>query len=184
MPAQTIKPPVAVTGGAAGIGYAMARAFGEVGYPIALIDIDGSKAERSAAAIAAETGVKAFGVGADVADSTACPSSLSHPGPDESFTACDIALFTKKEEKGVFPDSAFGSVCLQSATLLAPHDVPARPRRSRWCLHSHTRNLKRNPVVFRPRAARTDDGARRPWETPRSSRCRRTEPIAPWGYPC
>ena len=62
--------------------------------------------------------------------------------------------------------------------------MPASPRRSRWRLHRHTRTLKRNPAVFRPRAARTDDGTRRPVETPRSFRCRRAEPIAPRGCPC
>ncbi len=47
----------------------------------------------------------------------------------------------------------------------------------------HTRTLKRILSVFRPRAARTGDGARRPVETPRSFRRRWAEPIAPRGCP-
>ncbi len=60
----------------------------------------------------------------------------------------------------------------------------ASPWRSWWRLHRHTRTLKRIPAVFRPRAARSDDGARRLVETPRSFRCRRAEPIAPRRCPC
>ena len=81
-------------------------------------------------------------------------------------------LFTAKEAR-CFPETAFGFVCLPSARLSARHEVPAGPWRSRWRLHRHTRTLKRNPAVFRPRATRTDDGARRLVETPRSFRCRR-----------
>ena len=89
-----------------------------------------------------------------------------------SFAVGGDALFTAKEAR-CFPETAFGFVCLPSATFLARREVPANPWRSRWRLHRHTRTLKRNPAVFRPQAARTDDGARRPVETPRSFRCRR-----------
>ena len=99
------------------------------------------------------------------------------------FAAGGDALFTAKKAS-CFPETALGFVCLPSATLLARQEVPARPWRSRRRLHRHTRTLERNPAVFRPRAARTDDGAHRPVETPRSLRCRRAEPIAPRGCPC
>jgi NAD(P)-dependent dehydrogenase (short-subunit alcohol dehydrogenase family) len=69
MPVQTTKPPVAITGSGTGIGHAMARAFAEAGHPIAIIDIDGGKAEHAAAAVADETGVETIGIRADVADS-------------------------------------------------------------------------------------------------------------------
>ena len=45
-------------------------------------------------------------------------------------------------------------------------------------------NPQTEPAVFRPRAARIDDEARRPVETLRSFRCRWAEPIAPQGCPC
>ncbi len=99
------------------------------------------------------------------------------------FAAAGDALFIVTEAR-CFPESAFEFVCLPSATLLARQEVPANSWRSRWRFHRHTRTLKRNPAVFRPRAARTDDEARRPVETPRSLRCRRAELIVPRGCPC
>ena len=99
------------------------------------------------------------------------------------FAAGGDALFTAKEER-CFPETAVGFVCLPSAILLARQEVPASPRRFRWRLRRHSRTAKRNPAVFRPRAARSDDGARRPVETPRFFRCHRPEPIASRECPC
>ena len=50
--------------------------------------------------------------------------------------------------------------------------------RSRRRLHRRTIIFRRNPALFRPRAARTDDGVLRPVEPPRSFRHRRAEPVA------
>ena len=118
--------------------------------------------------------------------STPCPLSLlfiSSGSPTDPSAPAGNALFTAKEAR-CFPETSFGFVCLPSARHSARQGVLASPWLSRWRLHRHTRTLKRNPVVFRPRAARTDDGARRPAETPRSFRCRRAEPIAPRECPC
>jgi NAD(P)-dependent dehydrogenase (short-subunit alcohol dehydrogenase family) len=60
--------PVAlVTGAAAGIGEAAARAFGEAGYRVALADIDGAGASRAAEVLGAE-GVETVAIELDVAD--------------------------------------------------------------------------------------------------------------------
>ena len=69
MSQQPTKPLVAVTGAGAGIGYAVAKTFATAGYAVAIIDVDGEKAEQAAAIIADETGVGTIGVRADVADS-------------------------------------------------------------------------------------------------------------------
>ena len=61
--------PVAVTGSAAGIGYAVAKAFAAAGHPVAVIDIDAVTAKEAASRIAAETNAPVCGVAADVADS-------------------------------------------------------------------------------------------------------------------
>lgn len=59
-----------VTGGAAGIGFAMATAFAREGANVALIDIDGAKAEASAAALSSD-GARVVGFGASVTDEAA-----------------------------------------------------------------------------------------------------------------
>lgn len=59
---------VIVTGGASGIGFASAEALAAVGRPVALWDINARKAKEQAAAIKAEYGVRAIGVGIDLTD--------------------------------------------------------------------------------------------------------------------
>ena len=58
-----------VTGGAGGIGAATARALAREGASVGVVDIDGSRAEQVAQAIAATNGT-AFGVEADLAEET------------------------------------------------------------------------------------------------------------------
>lgn len=58
--------PVIVTGGASGIGRASAEALAAVGRPVALWDVDGTRAAEAAAAIAARHGVSATGIAADL----------------------------------------------------------------------------------------------------------------------
>ena len=55
---------VLVTGGAAGIGWAIARAFASGGDCVAILDLDG----EAAAARAAELGPEHLGLGGDVTD--------------------------------------------------------------------------------------------------------------------
>ncbi|WP_380878622.1 hypothetical protein ACFB49_17780 [Sphingomonas sp. DBB INV C78] len=68
---------VIITGGASGIGLASARALAAVGRGVALWDINGAKAAESAAAIAAEFGVKALGLGVDITDIAAYPAAIA-----------------------------------------------------------------------------------------------------------
>ncbi len=57
-----------VTGGAQGLGEAMARRLGAEGAAVAVADLNASGAEPVARAIAGETGCPAIGIGADVTD--------------------------------------------------------------------------------------------------------------------
>jgi NAD(P)-dependent dehydrogenase (short-subunit alcohol dehydrogenase family) len=63
---------VLVTGGAAGIGWAIARAFAARGDRVSILDIDGEAAE----ARAAELGAGHFGLGGDVADEDVVRASV------------------------------------------------------------------------------------------------------------
>lgn len=70
--------PVVITGGASGIGLSSAHALAAVGRPVALWDINASRAEAMAAQIAAQHGVKAIGLGADLRDAQAVlPAALA-----------------------------------------------------------------------------------------------------------
>ncbi|WP_127144490.1 glucose 1-dehydrogenase [Pelagibacterium montanilacus] len=60
-----------ITGGARGIGYAVAELCAQAGADIAIIDVLAEQAEDSAKAIAKATGKKAFAFGADLADAAA-----------------------------------------------------------------------------------------------------------------
>jgi len=62
---------VVITGGASGIGLASARALAAVGRPVALWDIQESRAAQAAAEIAESHGVAALGLGVDVRDPAA-----------------------------------------------------------------------------------------------------------------
>ncbi len=66
---------IAITGGGAGIGLAVATAAAREGAKVALIDLDGALAERSAATLKA-TGATAKGFGADVTKASDIASAL------------------------------------------------------------------------------------------------------------
>ncbi|MDR1785604.1 MAG: SDR family NAD(P)-dependent oxidoreductase, partial [Spirochaetaceae bacterium] len=55
-----------VTGGARGIGYNIAIALAEAGADVAIVDVDGGTAEKTAGAIARATGKKTIALTADV----------------------------------------------------------------------------------------------------------------------
>ncbi len=66
---------VVVTGAAAGLGLAIARAFAKGGQSVALVDLDEDKARDSALALTRETGARTFAVAADVSDSASCQAA-------------------------------------------------------------------------------------------------------------
>jgi NAD(P)-dependent dehydrogenase (short-subunit alcohol dehydrogenase family) len=67
---------VVVTGGASGIGLALARAFAARGARLALLDLDGAAAEARAAELAAGGG-EALGLCCDVTDDGACAAAIA-----------------------------------------------------------------------------------------------------------
>jgi len=75
-----------VTGGAAGIGFEIARRIASEGGNVALADIDGERAARSAASC----GKQAFGVAADVADEKSIAAALYRAA--ERFGRLDILV--------------------------------------------------------------------------------------------
>jgi NAD(P)-dependent dehydrogenase (short-subunit alcohol dehydrogenase family) len=75
MTKTTKFPPVIITGGAAGIGLAIAYALARKSHPIALVDLSEEAAVKAAEQLASETGVNTLGVAADVADPAACTTA-------------------------------------------------------------------------------------------------------------
>jgi NAD(P)-dependent dehydrogenase (short-subunit alcohol dehydrogenase family) len=67
---------VVITGGASGIGAATMHALAEAGRPVAAWDLDGDRARRVAAEVAAAYGVATLGVGIDVTDHAAYVSAI------------------------------------------------------------------------------------------------------------
>lgn len=65
-----------VTGGARGIGEATARRLAAEGADVAIVDLDQTESETAAAAIAADTGRRVIGIGADVTDTDQVSSAV------------------------------------------------------------------------------------------------------------
>lgn len=78
-----------VTGGSAGMGAATARAFAEAGAAVAIADLDGGAAERSAAELNA-AGHRALAVRCDVADEAAVQKAVARTV--EVFGRLDMAF--------------------------------------------------------------------------------------------
>jgi NAD(P)-dependent dehydrogenase (short-subunit alcohol dehydrogenase family) len=77
-----------VTGGASGVGAAMARAFAQAGMSIAALDIDAAAAETTATSIAAEFGVPAIAVPVDVGDTTSVVAAARRV--KDEYGGCDV----------------------------------------------------------------------------------------------
>lgn len=71
MQADEQLPTVLVTGAAAGIGYAIARAFSQQGHPVAVVDLNHDAASAAAKSISEKTGCRTVSAAADVADYSA-----------------------------------------------------------------------------------------------------------------
>lgn len=66
-----------VTGGAGGIGSAIARHLAEAGAAVAVLDLDADRATATADEVAAATGARTLGVAADVADSASVRAAVA-----------------------------------------------------------------------------------------------------------
>ena len=97
MPGQLEGRKVIITGGAAGIGLATARALVREGAAVALLDLDGNAAQASAKSLSSG-GAKAFGVGCDVTDAASVDKAAGAAraalgGIDGLFNNAGIADF-------------------------------------------------------------------------------------------
>ncbi|HVV31392.1 MAG TPA: SDR family oxidoreductase [Mycobacteriales bacterium] len=67
---------VAVTGAARGIGAAIAERFAAAGYRVAVLDLDATAAEQTAARLSSAHGGRTAGIGVDIADAAAVPAAV------------------------------------------------------------------------------------------------------------
>jgi len=94
-----------VTGGAAGIGLAIARAFVREGAAVALVDVDEAKAVASAADLASG-GAQAVGLGASVTDEAAVATAVARASSelgsvDILVNNAGIAVFGRVDNTGL-----------------------------------------------------------------------------------
>ncbi|KRM11895.1 SDR family oxidoreductase [Paucilactobacillus suebicus] len=92
-----------VTGGAQGLGKAMATGLAEAGADIAIVDINGDKAQATAEEIAKATGQKVISVATDVTDPDAVENMVSTVvdqlgGLDAAFNNAGMCLNIPAEE--------------------------------------------------------------------------------------
>jgi 2-hydroxycyclohexanecarboxyl-CoA dehydrogenase len=67
----------AVTGGGRGIGAAIADGLAAAGFDVAVLDLDGPSAAKTAAGLAERHGVRAVGVAVDIADPASVPAAVA-----------------------------------------------------------------------------------------------------------
>lgn len=79
-----------ITGGSVGIGLAVAQGLAAEGVNVALVARDGERAQVRAAEIAAQYGVRALGVGADVSKAADCERALAEML--QAFGGVDILI--------------------------------------------------------------------------------------------
>lgn len=66
-----------VTGAVRGIGAAIAEGLAEAGHDVAVLDLDGEAARKTAAGLAERFGIRAVGAAVDIADQASVPDSLA-----------------------------------------------------------------------------------------------------------
>lgn len=129
---------ILITGGAAGIGFTTAQQCGAEGASVALIDVDGGKAEQSAAALSRE-GIKAFGAGADVTDfaqvSRAVEGAERALGPlDGLFNNAGIAGFGSVHEATLESFNRVMAVNVTGTFLVSKAVLPGMMARKRGAI--------------------------------------------------
>jgi NAD(P)-dependent dehydrogenase (short-subunit alcohol dehydrogenase family) len=79
-----------ITGGASGLGLALAQLCASRGMTVALLDLDGERAAAEAGAIAETSGLSALGLGVDVADAASVDAAVATI--EDRFTRADLVI--------------------------------------------------------------------------------------------
>jgi NAD(P)-dependent dehydrogenase (short-subunit alcohol dehydrogenase family) len=75
---MTATPTAIITGGAAGIGYAIAAEFAQKGYQVAIVDRDSALVESAAQRLTQVTGARIISAAADVTHTEQCEEAYKH----------------------------------------------------------------------------------------------------------
>jgi NAD(P)-dependent dehydrogenase (short-subunit alcohol dehydrogenase family) len=130
-------PVAAITGGASGLGLALAERCAALGMDVALLDLDGDRAVGEAARVAERCGTQAIGLGTDVSDIASVEAAVVAVG--QRFDAVDLVVsnvgvqlfgaveaFTDDEWRWLLDVNVIGSarVARASLPLLRRADAP------------------------------------------------------------
>lgn len=125
---------VVLTGAASprGIGRATAHHLAEAGWDVGIIDLDQTASEQVAAEIREQHGVRAVGVGANVADESAVRAAFDTIEAElRPITALvNLAGVSSAHAYLDLPEGSGTGCCRSTSTVCTS---PACGRRSRWC---------------------------------------------------
>ena len=144
-----------ITGGSVGIGLAVAEALAVEGVDLVLVARGAERVETEAARIAAERGVRAVGVAADVATAEGCDAVIA--AADRAFGGADILINNagtgSNETIMEAPDAkwqAYWDLHVMAAVRLARGLVPAMRRRGGGVILHNASICAVQPLWYEP----------------------------------
>jgi 3-oxoacyl-[acyl-carrier protein] reductase len=144
-----------ITGGSVGIGLAIAEGLAAEGTHVALAARDGERARAEAERVAAQFGVRAIGIAADVATAAGCDAAIRAVA--DAFDACDILVNNagtgSNETIMEAPDEKwqyYWDLHVMAAVRLARGVVPLMRRRGGGVILNNASICAAQPLWYEP----------------------------------